>query len=81
VFSVKRNRNGFAAFGKILAVPCPFVMTGKEQRARFQPRSGSALYSIVWIAFQIILSILVDRETPMEMVTLISVSFVTLSGR
>ena len=32
MFSVKHNRNGFAAFGKITAVPCPFVMNGKKQR-------------------------------------------------
>ena len=31
MFSVKHNRDGFAAFGNIPAVLCPFVMNGKEQ--------------------------------------------------
>jgi hypothetical protein len=58
VFSVKRNRNGFAAFGKIPAVPCPFVMNGKEQRTRFQPSLG---LSAVLDCFEIFVAVLFCR--------------------
>ena len=55
MFSVKRNSNGFAAFGKIPAVPCPFVMNGKEQRARFQSSLG---LSAVLECFEIFVAVL-----------------------
>ena len=58
MFSVKHNRNGFAAFEKIPAVPCPFVMNGKEQHARFQP---SLARHAVLECFEIFVAVLFCR--------------------